>query len=268
MDSFGKDSELHIKAAVKERITMLEDVYFTAPYKIAKPFFNNDKGVLEVVLMAASAGIMEGDRYRIKMELGSQARASLRGQSFSKIHRMKGGFASQDNTFILHKGAFFDYAPRPCIPFQDSSYQSKTDCYLNPKSAFLYSEVLACGREKSGERFKFKQFRNCMRVYFGDELIYLDNQYYVPACQSLEGIGFFEGYTHQATMGCFSDCLPVKLLDEIYDILQSNEGIVFGISEACKYGIVVRILGDGGDYLEKVLINIKERIYNSVLPNM
>lgn len=266
-DSFGKDSELLIKAVLKDGQTVLEDAYFTAPFKVAKPFLNRARGVLELVLMAASAGIMQGDRYKIKVELGPHAQAALRGQSYSKIHRMEDGFASQSNSFILQEGAFFDNASRPYIPFKDSSYQSTTDCHLDRRSVLLHSEILSCGREKSGESFQFKQFRNCLRVYYGDELIFIDNQYYAPARQNLEGIGFFEGYTHQATLGCFGDHLTDKLLDSLYDILQMTEGIEFGISKTYKFGMVARILGNGGDCLEKTLSAMRKIIYNLVLPD-
>jgi len=265
MCSFGKNSELYIKARSRDGITLLEDVYFTAPYKIAKPFFNNDKGILELVLMAASAGIMQGDRYEIKMELSPYARVSLCGQSYSKVHRMKEGYASQTNTFILEEGAFLDYAPKPSIPFSDSSYHAVTDCFLSSGSAFLYSDILACGREKSGERFQFKDFRNCLRVHYNDELIYLDHQRYIPAGQKLEGIGFFEGYTHQATLGYFSDHLPDNLCDDLYAILSNIKGIDFGVSKTYKYGVAVRILGCSGDMLETVLAYIRKKARNNSL---
>ncbi len=268
MCSFSKNSELYIKARVRDGMTLLEDVYFTAPYKIAKPFFNNDKEILNLVLMAASAGIMQGDRYEIKMELSPYARASLCGQSYSKVHRMNGGYASQTNTFILEEGAFLDYAPKPCILFADSSYHATTDCYLSSGSAFLYSDILACGREKSGERFQFKDFRNCLRVHNNNELIYLDHQRYIPGCHELEGIGFFEGYTHQATLGYFCDHLPDNLCDELYAILSKIKGIDFGVSKTYKYGVVVRILGCGGDRLEKILACIRNKVYELTLPKL
>ena len=37
-NKFGKESRLYIEAKVLNGKTYLEDSYFTAPYKIAKPF--------------------------------------------------------------------------------------------------------------------------------------------------------------------------------------------------------------------------------------
>ncbi len=263
-NNFGRDSVLYIKAKAVDGITILADSFFTAPYKIAKPFFSETNSVLNIVLMSASAGIMEEDCYQIKINLGSGSKVALHGQSYNKIHRMKQGHASQFNTFILEDGAFFDYVQKPTIPFADSRFGSTSECYLHDNSAFLYSEVLACGREKMGEHFAFKEYKNCCRVYYHGEIIFLDNQMYLPSYQSLDGIGFFEGYTHQATLAYFCDRFEDKLLDDLYGILESIQGIDFGLSKTNDFGLIVRILGHSSDKLEKILLCLREEIYRMV----
>lgn len=260
-NNFGKDSELYIKTKAVNGVTMLEDSFFTAPYKIAKPFFDDTKGVMNIVVMSASAGIMEEDYYRMHIELGRSSKASLYGQSYNKIHRMKEGRASQFNKFFLEEEAFFDYAQKPTIPFADSSFHSATECYLKFGSEFLYSEVLACGREKRGERFEFKEYKNCNRVYYHEELIFLDSQLLSPSCQNLEGIGFFEGYTHQATLAYFCDRFNDNLLERLFGILDNLPGIDFGLTKTKRFGMILRILGNSSDYLEKILFSLREEIY-------
>jgi len=258
---FGKESELYIKTRSRNGTTILEDSFFTAPFKVAKPFHGDEKGVLGIMVMVASAGIMEGDRYRINVELGEGARTALYGQSYNKIHRMRGGHARQFNQFFLEKEAFLDYAQKPTIPFAHSSFSSVSECHLKEGSAFLYSEILACGREKSGERFEFKEYRNCNKVYYKGELIFLDNQLLVPGFQAIEGIGFFEGYTHQASLAYFCDRLDYNLLERFYEILKDVSDIDFGLTKTEKFGIVVRILGNGGDYLERIFSCLRREIY-------
>ena len=60
-NQFGKVSKLFIRAVTRNGTTMLEDLSFTAPYKVMNPFQQED-GRIQVMLLAASAGIMEGDR--------------------------------------------------------------------------------------------------------------------------------------------------------------------------------------------------------------
>ncbi len=261
INMFGADSTLYIKTKLSNHMTIVEDSYFTAPFKIAKPFYDYGRKLANIVIMTASAGIMEGDRYSINVEAGEGSAVSLQGQSFSKIHSMKNGFALQHNNFSVEENAFFDYNPKPTIPFAGSNFVSETVCRLKKGARYLYSEILACGREKSGESFLFKQYRNCSRVYYDGRLIFLDNQLMRPETQELSGIGFFEGFTHQATLAYFHDGMDVKAIaGRIYDILEGFSDIEAGVSAAYKYGISVRILAHGSDCLENILKVIRADI--------
>lgn len=259
-NKFGKESRLYLKAKVSNGKTYLEDSYFTAPFKIAKPFFEGDDGVMSLMIMSSSAGVMEGDTYMIDVELDKDARVKLESQSYQKIHRMKDGKAVQYNSFDLAKGAFLDYAPRPTIPFAHSSFCSNTVCRLAEGAAFIYSEILTAGRVKSGEAFEFREYLSGMRIYYGRELIFLENQFLYPQEQNLEGIGFFEGFTHQASMGFFYDQIKDDLLDKLYGILEAMEGVQFGVSKTKKYGLIIRILGNSSDSLESILSLIRNEI--------
>ncbi|TEB15312.1 Urease accessory protein UreH [Pelotomaculum sp. FP] len=261
VNKFGRDSELYIKAKMDSGLTCLEDYYFTAPFKIAKPFFDEKKGIMNMIVMSASAGIMEGDCYRIRLELGAGARLALHGQSYTRIHRMPEGRASQVNRFNLAAGAFLDYAQQPTIPYAGSSFQSFSECHLESGSAFLYSEIIACGRVKRGERFAFREYRNCNKVYYQGDLIFLDRQALLPGCRDLEGIGCFEGYTHQATLAFFYDNFHDQLLERLFHILAQTSDIEFGLTKTNRFGLIVRILGSSADHLDNTLAALKQECY-------
>lgn len=264
-NKYGKESRLYIKAEALNEKTYIQDSYFTSPFKIAKPFADNDNGVMSLMIMSSSAGVMEGDTYRIDVELEANAKVKLESQSYQKIHRMKDGNAVQNNSFNLAKGAFLDYDPKPTIPFSDSSFYSNTVCKLAEGAAFIYSDILAAGRVKSGEAFQFREYCSGMRIYYDKELIFLENQFLNPKVQNLEEIGFFEGFTHQASMGFFYDGIKDELLNKIYGILETVEDVQFGISKAKKHGMVVRLLGYNSDSLESVLSLIRNEIVTNNL---
>lgn len=264
VNKFGRDSEIYIKAKNNKGFTSLDDCYFTAPCKIAKPFFNEENGMMNIIVMSASAGIMEGDCYHTKVELGVGARMALHSQAYTKIHRMQEGQATQANLFFLAPGAFLDYAPKPTIPYACSSFHSVSECYLDTGAAFLYSDILACGREKKGECFAFTEYRSCNKVYYHGELIFLDRQMLVPASQHLSGIGFFEGYTDQGTLGFFYDSVDDQLLKRLFNILEKIPNIEFGLTKTNRYGIIMRVLGNSADYLLNILNELKRTIYRNL----
>jgi len=255
---YSRDSELYIKTGSIDGRTSLADYFFTAPFKIAKPFWDEQKNILNIIVMSASAGIMEGDRYRTSLELGAGARVSLQGQSYTKIHRMPKGRAEQRNRFFLTAGALLDYAPQPTIPYAGSSLHSVTECFLQSGSALLYSDIFACGRVKRGERFAFREYKNCLKVYCQDELVLLDHQVLLPGSQNLEGIGFFESFTHQATLAFIHDGFDRQLPDRLFDILKEYADIEFGLTEIKKCGLMVRILGNSAEHLTRVIDDLKQ----------
>lgn len=260
-NNFGKESVLYVKTKRIKDATMIEDSYFTAPYKIAKPFYNYEQNIVNLMVMCASAGILEGDYYRINMEIGKGSAISLQGQSFTKIHQMDTGYAKQENVFHLEENAFFDYDPKPTIPFAKSNYLSTTVCHMKKGSHYIYSEILSCGREKSGEQFTFKQYKNSNKVYYDDELLFIDNQLLIPEMQKVSDTGFFENYTQQATLVYFYDNMDNSLVDRLYCILEQFNHMEAGISTTHRNGIIVRMLAYSSDYLENIIHSIRTEIY-------
>ena len=112
---FQKTSRLAIQAAAKEGQTILTDVSFTAPFKIMQPFSKPD-GSLQVMLLAASAGIMEGDRQDFSFEIGSGARLEFLSQSYDKIHQMEEGMAKRDTRITVAPHGSFVSIPSPRFP--------------------------------------------------------------------------------------------------------------------------------------------------------
>ena len=72
-NKFGKLSRLSLKTGIREGKTIVEDVAFTAPYKIMNPFPKKNGGI-SVMPLCASAGIMEGDRQEFDFFVGRRKR--------------------------------------------------------------------------------------------------------------------------------------------------------------------------------------------------
>lgn len=91
-NKFGKLSRLSLKTGIREGKTIVEDVAFTAPYKIMNPFPKKNGGI-SVMPLCASAGIMEGDRQEFDFFVAEGTELEFLSQSFDKVHRMKYGEA-------------------------------------------------------------------------------------------------------------------------------------------------------------------------------
>lgn len=202
-------SRLFLKAEHRNGKTAVTDSFFTAPIKIAKPFYCGN--YTEVMMMTASAGILEGDFYDIEVQVAAGASFRLTGQSYTKIFKAAENGAVQKVKINVEKDASFIYFPTPVIPYGGSIFSSCTEVHLDKNCKFVMCDILSGGRKAMDEQFQFKSYRSRTAVYVDGKMQFLDNQKFIPHEVNLNGMGFFEGYSHIGMMyiyGCENVVLP------------------------------------------------------------
>ncbi len=259
--SYGKVSTLTLSASRKGEKTILDDIYFTAPFKIAKPFVQPDNSI-KVMVMFASAGIMEGDAHDIHIHIGDHSKICMTSQSYEKIHKMNQGEAHRMCQIEVGTGAYLRYTPLPTIPFAQSAFTSTTRVQLKDDTARLaFYDIVSCGRYARGEYFQYRHYKSLMEVERGDVLLYRDNTVYTPEDMDMNGFGLFEGYTHLANISLFHFGLQEDALAEIASLLESPE-VDGGLSSTWNGDVVIRILGKDSQTLTAIsdkIIDVAEK---------
>lgn len=136
-NKFGKISRISACAALKDGRTILEDLSFTAPYKIMMPF-EKENGGIQIMPLCASAGIMAGDSQEFSYHVKEGADLEVLSQSFEKIHKMDEGSATRTIEVQVDKNATLYYYPQPVIPFAQSAFDSKMTIHLEDETS-VYS---------------------------------------------------------------------------------------------------------------------------------
>lgn len=252
-NKFGKTSKLMIKAGLKNEQTILEDVFFTAPFKIMKPFYEK-QDFMTVMCLAASAGIMEGDEQEYTISVNPGAKLEFVSQSYEKIHKMNNGSATRSAQLYVGKNAYLYYNPLPTLPFKDSAFTSKLEVHLeDATSKFILKEVLSAGRCSRGELFQYRYYHNHIQIYENETLIYVDNTRFEPQHMSLDSIGMYENYTHLGTLVLCH--IPQKLnwFQEVRTLLDTTNDIQGGITQVNHATTVIRVLGYQADQIEDIL---------------
>lgn len=190
-------SELRIRAEADGGRTVITDHSFSAPLKIARPFYHG--GMTEIMQMSASAGLLEGDEQDIRISVGENAVLRYTGQSFTKIFRAREKGAVQRVRLSVHAGGCLIYLPPPVIPFAGSRYQGFTEVFLEKGSRFFGWDIVSCGRAGMEERFAWTQYSTRFLVCLEGKPVCLEAQQLDPAAFDPGGIGGFEGYSHIGT---------------------------------------------------------------------
>ncbi len=278
-NQFGKVSQLSLRADVCDGQTILEDVYFTAPYKIMQPF-PMEGGGIQVMPLCASAGIMAGDVQKFDYAVGPGANLEILSQAFEKIHKMDGGSARREIKIRVSRGGQLSYYPQPVIPFAGSAFDSDMEIRLADETSKLFLlDILSCGRAASGERFAYRRFASKVQIYREEKLIYRDNTRYEPDKMPMEGIGMYEGYSHMANIfltGCYREAEVVfevgrpcgggsafdagktgELQEKIWGILEAEPECEGGVTRLASGDLAVRVFGNRAQKLQEVAERIK-----------
>lgn len=252
-NQFGKVSILSLEASSQKGKTVLSDVHFTAPYKIMQPFLLPDGGI-QVMLLAASAGIMEGDRQKFSFHILPGAKVEFLSQSYDKIHPMDSGDAKRETKIMVASGGSFCFHPQPTIPFAGSAFENRMEIELEDETAvFQMCEILTCGRYARGERFAYRSFRNYVEIRRGGRLIYRDNTWYEPELFPMEETGMMEEFTHQANLFVTKPEDGETFCEEVRNLLEDErKNCQGGITRLAEGDYAVRLFGWRGQVLEEL----------------
>jgi urease accessory protein len=236
-------SKLHIQTSFTDGITQLSNCFFSPPFKVMNITEDKQGKLLQLMLMSSSPGILDEDKYELKIEVAENASLQLQTQSYQRLFNMQLG-ATQFMEVYLQNGASFTYLPHPAVPHKNSIFTARNKIYLNNQCTLIWGEILTCGRKLNDEVFEFLKYHNITEVYLNEKLILKENLLVQPQLVNPNKLGQLEGYTHQASFIYLNETInPAELCDTVYEFLSNKKEIQFGVSTIQSNGIVVRILG-------------------------
>jgi urease accessory protein len=249
-------AELNIATKLRDGITYLGKTYCTPPFKLADVREDKRDKTLQLMLMSSSPGILDGDEYRVNIEVNEGCSLDLQTQSYQRIFNMKGS-AIQHFDVLMQNEASFSYLPHPSVPHENSSFTTRNKIYLTDNCKLIWGEVLTCGRKLNGEVFLFTKYHSITEVFLNNKLIIKENLLIQPATINVHAMGQMEGYTHQASLICLGFDTAKEV---IKTFLTTQSDIDFGITEVPKGGILVRILGQKAEQLHQCLKTIANMV--------
>ena len=245
-----------IETALRNGVTYLKKAYYSPPLKVADITEMRNERQLQLMLMSASPGMLDEDRYHIKITLEEHCALQLTTQAYQHLFSMRKG-AAQHMEVQMAKGASFCYLPYPVVPHQDAMFTGTSKVFLYDDCVLTWGEVVTSGRKLNGEHFLFSGYHNNTEIYLNQKLVIRENLYMKPFDNSVLGIGQMEGYSHQGSIICLSPSgLSSETLAEIQDFLSAQPDMLFGITAAPVKGIMVRILGNKAEQLHHCLKTI------------
>ena len=249
-------AELHIQVARRGERTYLKKAFSTQPLKVADITEDKRANLLRLMLTSSSPGILDGDDYRMHIELGEGCSLALQTQSYQRLFTMKQG-AMQHMRVDMAPASSLCFLPHPVVPHEQSSFLATNQLYLSDACSLIWGEVLTCGRKLNGEVFRFTKYHSITQVFVNQRLKIKENLLVEPALMAMHAIGQMEGFTHQASLIYLNQQAAVKELTEpVVDYLAQQPDMLYGVTATPVNGLIVRMLGQRGEQLHQCLKTI------------
>lgn len=240
---------LHIQTVFQNGITILKRSFCTPPFKIADVREDKKQPQLDLMLMSASPGMLEGDVYKLSIEIEEDCALQLSTQSYQRLYAMKEG-AVQEMSVQMGRGASLIYLPHPCVPHAAANYKAQNKIYLSGNCSLLWGEIVCCGRKMNGELFRFSRYHTITEIFKNGRLVVKENLLLQPGSMAVTGMGFMEGFTHQSSLLYLSDNIDLKTIATTLDeYLSSLDGTEHGITALPVQGLLVRVMGCSAEQL-------------------
>lgn len=152
--------------------TFVARQYATHPFRVSNGF-HLEGGLsnrIYLYLMNTSPGLMEGDRFRLGIQVDRNAQLYLTDQAATKVHRMPapGSRAIVDYDLSIAPEARLEFVPEPFILYAESTLEQYTNITFHPTGTLFLTEVVVPGRLARQEYYQFNRYSSRLRIQSPD----------------------------------------------------------------------------------------------------
>ena len=252
---------LQLDVEKKRKRTIGENIYFYGALKLMSPFYLQNDAQACYYIMNPGGGYVNGDRYKMEINLSNEAELLLTTQSATKIYKTPTKPVIQDIHITLKDGSLLEYLPDPTIGYKNSKYKQHIVVHMEKGTYFIFTDMITSGWDPEGTTFSYDMLDLKTEVYLDNEMVVFDHIKLEPECQNISGIGFLEGYTHFGTMLVIGEKANDDFLLQLYGVLESYDlKCKLGLSMLSVPGFTLRVLASSTQEIEKVFNICHEKI--------
>ncbi|XOK60939.1 urease accessory protein UreD [Paenibacillus elgii] len=244
---------LRLAVAPKQGKTIATDLYYENAFKLTRPLYPDESGQPHYYILNPGGGYVDGDRYKLDIELAEDARLLLTTQSSTKVYKTRNTAPVQDMEIRMKKGSFLEYVPDPLIAYRHAQYKQKTTIRMERGSTLIFSDIVTPGWSPDGALFSYDRLRLKTEIYVDGDLAVYDQVRLAPSEQDLTGIGLLEGYTHFGSLIVVGEQMTSDFPDQLYEAMDAGTAPCrVGLSMLPVPGFSVRVLASSTQDIERL----------------
>ena len=220
-----------------------------------------------VFILSPSGGILQGDRYRMDVELRNNAISHITTQGATRIYKMESNYATHMVTLNLKDNSYLEFIPEQIIPYKNSRFYQKTNLQIDDSSTVVYSETIVPGRIAMGEMFDFDLCYLKTAGKINDRVQFRDSSLLSPKIQKIQSLAMFDDKTILTSVYILTKKHVTKVNDMINELFSHTQNISGGSSILPNdSGISIRILGNSSEDQKTTIYEILKIIRKEILP--
>ena len=219
-------------------------------------------------ILSPSGGILQGDRYRMDVELKNNAISHLTTQGATRIYKMDSNYATHMVTINLKNNSYLEFIPEQIIPYVNSRFYQKTELKVDDSSTVVYSETIVPGRIAMGEMFDFDVCYLKTQGSINDKIQFRDSSLLMPKEQKTNSITMFGDKTILTSVYLMTQ-KPIEKINKMINEMFSQLPDMSGSSSMMpnNSGLSIRILGNSSEEQKTTIYEILKIIRKEILPD-
>lgn len=236
--------------------TVASEVYHEGNSRVSSQVVLHSENVPYYFLINSGGGFIEGERYKVDLEIKKDARALLTSQAPTYVYKCDNGLmTTQDSVIDLNENSFLEYITDEVIPFKNSNYRQTTTINMKDTSTLILLDGVTSGWSDDELPFKYANLQLKTTIYMNDRLFYNDHLITEPLHDSMESLGYFEEYLNYNSLVVISPNCTDEIVTAIRKELNMQDFTAdFGLSQLEKPGFVMRSLAKTSEENHHVLM--------------
>jgi urease accessory protein len=231
------------------------------PWRVVRGFAT-PSGEMLAHLHNVSGGILDTDSLEWRVDIGRGAQAQLTSTGSTRVYRSRSSdrIATQHAAINVADGGYFEYLPDPLIPFANSRFEQTTRVELGSRASLLWWDVIAPGRDASGEVFQYHSLHSSFELAAAGEPIAIERWNITPLLHNVDSPARLGSFRYFASFYvCRSGESPSywRTFEAEMQTLagrHSTPDVLWGVSSLRAHGLVVRGVALGGRALTGGLV--------------
>lgn len=172
----AREALVRIAFTASDGVTRLRDLEQQAPLRVLFPT-PATADIPLAALINTGGGMLGGDRYSVRIDVGPGARALAMPQAAEKVYRSETAETCVETVLTVGDGGWLEYLPQETILFQDALFRRATQVDLDPNATLMAGEMLVFGRVARGERMTRGLAHDEWRIRRGGVLAWADTMH-------------------------------------------------------------------------------------------